>query len=96
MARVGAGRWNRFPRLGSGRRGNARSVFTSAVSRPGVLPPKSFALGAEAVNGVDRIVSHSVSGDLTCDPDGNRIEPGTVFSTLSPGLNLGNTDSTLV
>ncbi len=60
------------------------AVFTGLAN--GYLAASAFAIGAAAVDALDRIIYNSATGALYFDDDGNGAHAATQFATISHGL----------
>ncbi len=60
------------------------AVFTGLAN--GYLAASAFAIGAAAVDALDRIIYNSATGALYFDDDGNGAHAATQFATISSGL----------
>jgi Ca2+-binding RTX toxin-like protein len=62
----------------------------------GKLGPGKFVIGAAAVDGNDRIIYDSATGDLYFDADGAGGAGQVKFATLDPGLDLKSSDFQII
>lgn len=69
-------------------------VFTALAA--GTLPATQFRIGAQAVDGNDRVMYNKTTGALIYDANGNGAGAAVQIGVLDPGLGLTNADIVVI